>query len=202
VRIGIFGGSFDPPHQGHVLPLEHAAKELELEGILILPTARPPHKPDREFAPALQRFTMVELAFLDQPKFQVSSFELTLDRPAYTIETLEHFRAELPDVELWLLVGADSFAELHTWRRGPELAQLAHIGVLARPGWDRARIAAVADPEMRTWLADGRAVWLDSPLVPTSSTAVRTVLARGDEPPAGMVSPRVLDYIRKYNLYR
>ena len=135
MRLGLFGGSFDPIHAGHVLPVREARQALGLDKILYLPTAHPPHKPRRLMAPPHARYAMVELALLGEEGLFASPYELTLDRPAYTVETLEHFRQQEPAADLHLLIGSDSFADLNHWVRWREIPGLARLVVLARPGW-------------------------------------------------------------------
>lgn len=198
-KIALFGGSFDPPHRGHIEPVKAAAQELGIERVIYLPTAQPPHKPARRLAPAHARYTMVEMALLDEPYLVASPHELTLSKAAYTIETLEFFHAESPQAELFYILGADSFLSFHTWRRWTEIAPLARLLVLPRPGFDERRLAeAEAGPLLR----EGRAQLLPTSRVDLSSTALRAALAAGEEPPARALSPLVLDYVRKYNLYR
>ncbi|HEX2253359.1 MAG TPA: nicotinate-nucleotide adenylyltransferase [Thermoanaerobaculia bacterium] len=201
-RVGLFGGSFDPIHHGHVAPVQAAREALGLERVVVLPTARPPHKPQRRLASPLARFAMVELALLAEPGLYVSDHELTLGRPAYTVETVEWFRAELPDADLHLLVGADSFVELPTWRRWRELTELARLVVLARPGWELARVLPELPAELSRLVEAGRIDFVTHRLVDLSATEVREALARGEDPPPGSVPGLVLDYIRKYSLYR
>ncbi len=141
MKLGLFGGSFDPIHCGHVEPVKEACRRLGLERVIYLPTAVPPHKPVRRLAPPLARYAMVELALLHEEALHVSPYELTLDRPAFTAETLEHFRRELPAAELHLLIGGDSFFELPHWVRWRDVVAAARLVVLSRPGWDLAALA-------------------------------------------------------------
>ena len=134
MKIGLFGGSFDPIHCGHIRPVLEAVDQVGLERVMYLPTGRPPHKPDRRLAPALARYAMTELALLEHDRLWVSSHELSEAAPAYTVDTLRHFAEAYPDDELHLLIGADSFAELSTWVRFREILDLARLVVLARPG--------------------------------------------------------------------
>jgi nicotinate (nicotinamide) nucleotide adenylyltransferase len=145
MKIGLFGGSFDPIHCGHVEPVKEARRLLGLERVIYLPTAIPPHKPGRVLAPPLARYAMVEMAILSEEGLYASPYELTLDRPAYTAETLEHFQRELPAAELHLLIGGDSFFELPRWVRWRDIAAAARLVVLARPGWDLAGLAAASE---------------------------------------------------------
>jgi nicotinate-nucleotide adenylyltransferase len=202
VRLGLFGGSFDPIHFGHILPVREARRRLELERVVYLPTALPPHKPGREFAPAHARYAMVELALLREEGLEASPLELTLERPAYTVETLERLRRQHDGAELHLLIGGDSFAELPQWLRWEEIPALARVVVLARPGWKLAAALEQAPAPLRRAEAEGRVILLDTSPVPVSSTDLRARLARGEAPPAGWVPDLVLEYIRKYDLYR
>lgn len=202
MKVGFFGGSFDPIHLGHVAAAEAALVALRLERVEFVPTARPPHKVDRPMAPALARFAMVELALLDRPEMVVSAAELGDAAASYTIETLERRRAERPGDELHLLLGADSLAQLHTWRRWEELVRGYPIGVLARPGFELVRRLEGVPTALATALAGARLTWIDLPAHPASASEIRARLARGVEPPAGWLDPRVLTFARKYRLYR
>lgn len=200
--MGLFGGSFDPPHAGHLEPVRAAREHFALDRVLFLPTARPPHKEGRRQAPPEARYTMVELALLDEEGLFASAHELTPGRPAYTVETLEHFRAERPEDDLFLLLGSDSFSHLPSWRRWEELADLAHLVVLTRPGWAGNALREALHPSLRAWLDEGRATLFEGPAVPLSSTRIREAVRNGETLPEGAVPPLVLDYVEKYDLYR
>jgi nicotinate-nucleotide adenylyltransferase len=230
MKLGLFGGSFDPIHCGHVEPVKEARRRLGLERVIYLPTAVPPHKPGRRLAPPLARYAMVELALLHEQALEVSPYELTQGRPAYTAETLEHFQRELPAAELHLLIGSDSFFELSHWVRWRDVVAIARLVVLTRPGWDLAAVvqggqggreaqggqegpkvregapgAEAADPDRRelaALLASGRVLALDQPPYEVSSTRLREILARGERPPAGWMPDLVVDFVHKYSLYR
>jgi len=209
VRVGLFGGSFDPVHGGHVAAARLARRELGLDRVLFLPTAQPPHKPERRFAPALQRYAMVELALVDEPDLLVSTVELTPDLPAYAIETLERFRAEAPDDEHVLLIGADSLATFDGWRRWRELLATAELGVFARPGFDWSALEPQLDPELARAIAAANAPaggrprlsWLPT-AHPASASEIRRRLAKSESLPEGWLDPRVLTFVTKYTLYR
>ncbi len=196
-KLGLFGGSFDPIHNGHIEPVRRAAADVGLDRVLFLPTARPPHKEGPRHASAWRRYAMVEMALLDDLSFEVSARELTLGKPAYTVETLEHFGALYPDADLYLLVGADSYNELDSWKRWWDIQELARIVVLARDGSETLREdlpAALRDaPSDRT-------IWVQNNEVIVSSTAIRASLAAGERPD-GVPAP-VLDFCNKYGLYR
>lgn len=198
MRVGIFGGTFDPIHAGHIAPVEAALRTLDLERVYYLPTANPPHKSGRRFAPAHARYAMVELALVEHSQLWVSPFEMSTEA-AYTVTTLEHFRSELPNARLVLLLGADAFAALPTWRRWREIPGLAQLAVLAREGWDP---GAPAEPDLEELLSSGRAVAVANRPIEVSATELRERLAQGLPVPEDWVPALVLQYMRKYALYR
>lgn len=202
MKLGLFGGSFDPFHSGHLEVVRAAQAATGVERMIVLPTAAPPHKLERELAAPLARYAMSELALLDEPGIEVSSFELTLGRPAYTIDTLEYFARLEPAVELVLVVGSDSLAGLATWRRWPAILDLAELAVVTRPGAERERFEAASDPELRSRLERARLRWVVSAPHPASATEIRRRLAAGESVPEGWLDPRVLKFATKYRLYR
>ncbi len=196
-RIGLFGGSFDPIHHGHIRPVLAARESLGLDVVHYLPTARPPHKPQGARAPALLRNTMVELALLPFPELLVSDAELDFGRAVYTIETVERYTAEFPDAELHLLLGVDSFNDLPGWRRFDDLIEAVKLVVLARPG-ERG-----LDPEVRSSVDRARGcVLVRHRSVDVSSSDIRRRLAQGADVSAELMPDPVLRYCRKYGLYR
>ncbi|MEM6455633.1 MAG: nicotinate (nicotinamide) nucleotide adenylyltransferase [Acidobacteriota bacterium] len=210
--IGLYGGSFDPIHVGHIAPVRAAREALGLERVLYLPTGRPPHKPDQRFAPAARRFAMVELALLDEPGLEAMDWELRDDRPSYTADTLARAQQLFPDAALHLLIGADSACQLHRWRRWQEIPRRATVVVLARPGWQLDDDAAMPI-DLRTLLAldDDRpplpAGWrparrVTNPEIDVASSTLRRDLAAGRTPDANRLPRAVLYYIDKYQLYR
>jgi nicotinate-nucleotide adenylyltransferase len=197
-RVGLFGGSFDPIHTGHVEAALAVLEQLALERIVFLPTARPPHKQRRTFAPALLRYAMVEMALLPHAELWVSALELREDQTSYTIDSVEHFRATEPDTEIYLLLGADSYRELDQWVRWRDLVRLATLVVVERAGAPRAEVSPALAEAMAT---EGRLVALAAQRE-VSSTTIRNLLARGERPAAGDLPAPVLDCCLKYSLYR
>lgn len=200
MKLGLFGGSFDPIHRGHVEPVQEARRVLGLDRVLYLPTAKPPHKLRRALAPPYARYAMVEMALLEEEGLYASPHELTLDRPTYTIETLEHFRREMPEVDLHLLIGGDSFANLDQWVRWQDMVRTARLVVLTRPGWDLE--SALLSPEVRALAQSERVCFLSQPPVDLSSTGLRELLARGEAIPPGSMADPVVRFVQKYGLYR
>ena len=132
--IGIFGGTFDPIHYGHLRSAFELLQALRLSEVRFVPSADPPHR-NSTFAPARLRYRMVEVAVTDQPGFVVDDCEFRRDGPSYTIDTLTAVREEHPDVSLCLITGMDAYLGLTSWHRWDEILNLAHIIVAHRPGW-------------------------------------------------------------------
>lgn len=202
MKIGLFGGTFDPIHVGHILPVKQARTQLGLDLVIYLPTAIPPHKPGGQVAPPHARWTMVELALLSEPGLVADPFELTPQREAFTVESAEHFQSTFPAADLYLLIGCDSFAELHTWRRWEDLVAMVKLGVLVRPDWRLGALEAQLTPEVAALIGTDRVSFITNEPVAVSATELRRALAEGTQPPEGWLPDLVLEYIHKYNLYR
>lgn len=135
MRIGLFGGTFDPVHLGHLTAARIACREAALERIILIPAALPPHKPGRSIADASARLEMLRLAIDADPALEVSEIELKRSGPSYTIDTLRVLEAALPDdVRLALIVGLDAFLEMDTWRATREIFQESEVVVIPRSG--------------------------------------------------------------------
>jgi nicotinate-nucleotide adenylyltransferase len=133
-RLGVFGGSFDPPHHGHLIVAADAAEALALDLLLFVPAADPPHKPGAVVAAADLRLAMLRGATAGDPRFAVDDLELRRGGTSYTVDTLRELRAREPDAELVLLLGIDQFGAFEGWREPRTVARLARLGVLARQG--------------------------------------------------------------------
>lgn len=131
-RTAVFGGSFNPIHYGHLLLADEILETLELDRILFVPAAVPPHKSPAHLAPAGDRHEMVRLATAGHPKFEVSDAELRRAGPSYTVDTLEALRS--PGEDLFLIVGSETFLDLLTWREPRRIAELARLVVVPRVG--------------------------------------------------------------------
>lgn len=137
MRLGLFGGTFDPPHLGHLVVASDLHQALGLDRLLLVPAAEPPHKRGRVVASAEQRLQMLRAAVGDDPRLAVDDLELRRPGASYTVDTLRRLRErERPD-ELFLVIGVDQLRELHTWREPEELAELASIVVVPRSGGER-----------------------------------------------------------------
>ena len=169
-RLGLFGGTFDPPHLGHLALAEWARERLRLDRVVFVPAGDPPHKRGRVVTRAATRLAMTELAIAGREGFSLSRIEIDRDGPSYTVDTLRALRASHPGSRWWLLIGEDSLAELATWKEPETIVRLATPAVAVRPG-SRVR---------RTARVFGRPVmWLDNPPIDVSSSGVRARARRG-----------------------
>lgn len=187
LKVGVFGGSFDPVHIGHLVAAEQAAVRLALDLVRFVPAGRHPLK-NRHHAPAEHRVAMVEAAIQDNPRFVLDPREAQRPGPSYTVDTLRQMAAESPSDALFLLLGADTARELSAWREAEAIAGLATIVVLTRPG---------ATPPAHPLIM--RVV--EVPEIDVSATAVREAVRRG-ESVRYLVPPAVDEYIARHGLYR
>ena len=141
MRLGLFGGTFDPIHLGHLILAEQCRESLGLEKLWFVVAGEPPHKRGGERTAVSHRLEMARLAIAGNPAFEVSDIEANRPGPHYSVETLAEIKAQRPDDELFFLIGADSLVDLPTWREPEGIARLASIVVVNRPGVD-----APADP--------------------------------------------------------
>lgn len=179
-RVGIYGGSFNPPHVGHSLAAREMTDRLGLDRLLIVPAAVPPHKALPDGSPgAADRLELCRLAFAGIPKAEVCDLELRREGPSYTIDTLRALRQSMPDDELFLMMGTDMLLSFDLWREPEEIARLATLAVVRREEseavWDEVRRKAAS--LSRTLPA--RIVLVENRCVQVSSTTVRRLLALG-----------------------
>jgi len=173
--IGIYGGTFDPPHVGHLAVADGVRDCLGLDTVYLLPAPCPPHK-GRPGTPFRDRVAMVEAMVYDCPGLKVLDVESRLPEPHYTYRTLEYLRLhEFPGVDIYLIIGADSLEELHTWRHYEALFELARIVAVTRPG-HALRSSTLSEAQM------SRIIRVDNIVHDVSSSAIREALARGEKP--------------------
>ncbi|QSX36329.1 nicotinate-nucleotide adenylyltransferase [Shewanella sedimentimangrovi] len=208
-HIGLLGGTFDPPHHGHLLPLQEILAQLPLDSIWLLPNHIPPHKAGTH-ASAGQRLDMVSLLCGDNTRLSPCTIELERTSPSYTVDTLERLRHKHPDCRFYFIMGMDSFLSLPQWHRWQSLFDLCHLILCERPGWQLDE----AQPMMAQLQARGQKAEAGLPQadcgavieVPIteqswSSTEIRAALRHG-ELPDGAMPKAVGDYIRHHRLYR
>lgn len=203
--VGVFGGTFDPIHYGHLRAAQETLQKLTLAEVRFIPAGQPPHRP-APVATSGQRLAMVELAIRGLSGFRVDDRELRRGGPSYTVLTLESLRAELGAAPLCLLIGMDQFHGFESWHRWQDIPELAHIVVLSRPGaapdtlpaWAQGRVAEDGAGLQQT--PAGRLVFLGVSPQDISATRIRAALAQGG-PVAGMLPDGVLEYIRVNHIY-
>lgn len=196
LRLGILGGTFDPPHYAHLALAETARVQLELDRVLFTPVGQPPHKSARPITAACHRAALVEAAIADHSAFLLSRVDLDRPGPHYTVDMLGLVQQAFPDAQLFLLVGGDSLAELHKWWDPDGIVAQARMAVMQRPGWP-------VDLQTLDRVAPGiqeRVSWLDVPTLDLSSTDLRRRVCEG-LPIRYLVPPSVEAYIRGQRLY-
>ena len=191
--LALFGGSFNPPHLGHLAVAEAVADAVGLDQVCWMPAATPPHKQDDEtLASAAHRLAMTRLAIEGNPRFVVSDLELRRGGTSYTVDTLRHLRADRPDADLYLILGGDSLAAFSTWREPEAILDLARLLVYQRPGSAEATVSPAI-------LA--RTTVVEAPLLHLSSTTLRARIAAG-QTVRYLVPEAVRVYIAAHGLYR
>ena len=171
-RLGLFGGSFDPIHNGHLHIARAFADELGLDNVIFLPAGEPYHKTAPR-TPAAQRLAMVEAAIAGDARFAASDADMVRGGATYSVDTVQIFRQHFADAELWWLMGMDSLLQLHTWKNWRTFARLTHIAVAARVGQSLNH----APRELQDWLGEalhnGSLKILSAPLWDVSSSEIR-----------------------------
>jgi len=198
MRIGIFGGTFDPPHFGHLLLAEESARQLRLDRLLWVLTADPPHKQNTPVSTLHHRLAMTRLALKKQPRFELSRIEMDRPGPHFALDTVMLLATEFPKDEMVYLMGGDSLGELPTWHRPSDLVRACHeIGVMRRPGdcLDLPALEAVL-PGLTT-----KVRFVNIPPVQISSSEIRQRIAQG-KPYRKFLPPAVYRYIRIHRLYQ
>ena len=206
-RLGVLGGTFDPPHYGHLLLADTARVQLRLERVMFVPAGQPPHKPQAQPTLVAHRVALVQAALADasEPAFALSRVDVDRPGPHYTVDTLKILHEAYPAAQIWFLIGADSLADLPKWRMPQRIINGVRLGVLSRPGY----VADLDALAARLSVVDGSATaidlrqhidWLTGPSLDISSTALRA-RARQKLPLRYLVPPSVEVYVREHNLY-
>lgn len=217
-RIALYGGTFDPVHDGHLAVARSLVDLLALDGLMFVPAHTAPHKRSAPPTSPWHRHSMLALATQDDARFRVSSVELDAPERPYSVETVARLRDELRDSRLFFVMGADSWAEITTWREWERLLEMCDHVVVTRPGYElsfehvpskiRARVIDLRGSEgerTRRAVAEGEPpkIFLsDAVSEDVSATEVRREVARGASLDGLRVPRAVADYINKYGLYR
>jgi len=196
-RIGLFGGTFDPPHLGHLILASEAQSQLELKRLLWILTPEPPHKQDHLITSIEHRLAMVELAIKDNPAFELSRVELDRPGPHYTLDTIKLIAEQNPNADIIPIIGEDSLRDLPTWHQPQELVYACHwIGVMRRPN-DEPNLDAL---EHELPGITSKIHYVDAPLMEIASREIRSRIANGRSVRYYLPTP-VYEYIEQHQLY-
>lgn len=196
MRVGILGGTFNPPHLGHLVCAQEAYIQLKLERVLFIPARTPPHKPVEEEPGPEHRLELCRLAVQDDPRFEVSDLEMKREGPSYTVDTLSELHSNAPDNDLYLIVGGDVAAGLPEWHEPERVLSLATLAVAKRRGTPRESVEAA----LAHLNGGDRAELFRMPRIGVSSTVVRRRVEAG-EPVRYIVPDAVAEYIIDHGLY-
>ncbi len=201
MRIGVFGGTFDPIHWGHLIVAEQCREQAQLDQVLFIPAARPPHKQDRVLTPFAQRVELLGLAIAGHSTFRVDELEKERPGPSYTSDTLLAIHQRHPEAKLFLLIGSDCLPDLAHWHEPGRIAELACLLIVPRPGWPiwpagqlRAALRLPPDRELSQQV-------VHSPLIEISSNELRRRASEGRS--LRYLMPRAVEcYIETHRLYK
>lgn len=199
-RMGLFGGSFNPIHNGHLHLVQSVQQALSLEGVLLMPTGEAPHKSSAAYASAEDRLAMCRLAAEPFPWLSVSAYETRRIGKSYTVETLRYLTAQYPDAEWTLMIGSDMLLTLDKWREWKEITKMANICAVSRNTGDNAELQAYAETLMQQ--AEGAEITvLPVEALELSSTEIREKL-QNREDTSCLLPENVVQYIEMHRLYQ
>lgn len=201
MRLGVFGGSFDPVHFGHLLLAENCLEACRLDRVLFVPAATPPHKRGGLCASSKDRVEMLELAIAGHPYFEVSSVEIDRGGLSYTADTLSELRRQHAESELFFLMGAESLSEMPSWREPAKICKFATIVVARRAGAPEVDFGVLREFVSAERLSQFRAAQFETPIIELSSTDIRRRVSEGAS--IRYRTPRAVEkYIESHKLYR
>lgn len=192
MRKGILGGTFDPPHIGHVIVAEHVRTSLQLDTIIFVPAHTPPHKQGRAISSPDHRLAMVNLAVRENRSFAVSDMEIVRGGISYSVDTLKEMTQRFPGDEFYLLIGADNVAEFSTWKSPDAITRLSTVVVMTRPGFDA---------ESARVILHDRFILCQVPEIDVTSSQIRERVLSGMSI-QDLVPGAVEEYILREHLYR
>jgi nicotinate-nucleotide adenylyltransferase len=201
MRIGVFGGTFDPVHLGHLVMAEQCREQARLDQVWFVPAARPPHKSEADITSFERRAEMLALAVAGNPAFHVNDLEKNRPGPSFTVETLESLKQTRPGNDYFWILGSDSLTDLPMWRAPGRILELAGLLIVARPGhpvWDEEQLRAALQLQPNVPL---RIAEIAAPLIDISSRDLRRRAADGRN--LRYLVPRAVEcYIEQHRLYK
>ena len=195
-KIGLFGGSFNPPHLGHLHLAEVLKDSLSLDKVLLIPAKKPPHKPDTDYAPAEDRLTMCQLLAETYNWLKTDDFELHQPQVSYTYYTAKYFTETFPEDKFFLLVGGDMLASFTEWYRWQEILGMVSLACIAREQNEYEKLLPVAENLRQT----GEIYLVNAEIFTVSSTKIRDMI-RKNQNCSCYLSEKIVKYIKEKNLY-
>ncbi len=205
MTIGILGGTFDPPHLGHLSMALSAINTGAVAKVIFIPTATPPHKSRADITEDTHRLKMTEIMLENYPEFSVSDIEIKRQGLSYTVFTLRELKKQYPDTELRLIIGADMAQIFGSWKNATEIFELARPLVAARPGYEFSPDFGLTAPSglPTVYCKQLKNCIFSAPLIDISSTEIREAAVTGKlDTVAEYISPAVISYINKNKLYQ
>jgi len=198
IKIGVLGGTFDPPHLGHLKIAAAAIENLGLSEVLFAPAGNPPHKQGQAVSPVEHRVEMVRLAIMGNPRFVLSYVDVEREGPSYTVDLIKILRQGFADeIELYFIMGTDSLAEILTWRAPAEIIRLCRLAVFNRPGF----VADLGALEKQLPGMRARVDFVDAPAMEIAASEIQRRVRAG-ESIAGLTPEFVEQYIAEHDLYK
>lgn len=200
MRIGVFGGSFDPIHLGHLILAENCREQAGLDRVLFIPCAMSPHKQDGAHGTDRQRMEMLNLAIGGHREFHSSDIEIKRAGVSYTVDTLQALTVQQPDDQWFFLIGADSLESFSTWREPEQILRLAQPIVVGRPGSAKVNLSCLESLSSPEYVAEIEKIQIESPLIEISSSNLRQRVVAGQS--IRFLVPRSIEkYIETQKLY-
>ncbi|RRK09870.1 nicotinate-nucleotide adenylyltransferase [Lactiplantibacillus garii] len=185
-RVGLLGGTFNPPHLGHLIMAQQVGDQLGLDEVRFMPDAQPPHVDEKKTIPAVDRVNMVQAAIADNPLFRLETAEIKRGGKSYSYDTIKALKAQHPDTQYYFIIGGDMVDYLHTWYRINDLVKLVTFVGIKRTGYPTTSQYPV--------------IWVDAPLIDISSTQIRKKISHGHTV-RYLVPDAVAAYIEEHHLY-
>lgn len=192
MKIGIFGGTFNPPHNGHLAVVKSVQKSVGLDKVLFIPSFISPHKQEGEQSLSSHRLEMLKIALSGEKRYEILEYELRRQKTSYTIDTLQYLLKEYPAAKFFLIIGMDNYLTFHQWKNYQKILEQSTLVVMNRPGYPR---------QINHIVGTKNVMFVEVPNIDISSSIIRQMVKEG-KPIREMVGEKVEEYIRRNNLYK